>query len=279
MTEHRDFKVFLLGITDADEQALLRILRIAAGTGRSRSYSITKDSEPEPGKIFIVNSDNAAAVRRWLTMNASAGTTSKIPTIFASKSVAKCESGYHIGLPFRATPVFSTLDSITVKELNYIPELTIGREDNEDEEFDDASIPQQTLETLIREGDKSDARYTVMVVDDSPPVRKQLELELKLLGARVEMAENGEQAMEMSQDKIYDMIFLDVVMPGIDGYKVCKAIKRNSRTKNTPVIMLTGKSSPFDKVKGTLAGCDTYLTKPLQHDDFQTIAKKYLLPA
>ncbi|MBI3187582.1 MAG: response regulator [Gammaproteobacteria bacterium] len=115
-----------------------------------------------------------------------------------------------------------------------------------------------------------------MVVDDSQPVRKQLEIELKMLGVKVELAENGEQALALSRDGKYDIIFLDVVMPGIDGYKVCKTLKKATRYKNTPVIMLTGKSSPFDKVKGTLSGCDTYLTKPLQHEDFQSVARKYI---
>ncbi len=115
-----------------------------------------------------------------------------------------------------------------------------------------------------------------MVVDDSQPVRKQLEIQLKMLGVSVELAENGEQAIELSKANQYDIIFLDVVMPGIDGYKVCKHLKQNVRSKETPVVMLTGKSSPFDKVKGTLSGCDTYLTKPLQHEEFQSIARKYL---
>ena len=115
-----------------------------------------------------------------------------------------------------------------------------------------------------------------MVVDDSQPVRKQLEIELKMLGAKVELAESGEQALELSRNQSYDIIFLDVMMPGIDGYKVCKVLKKDARSKNTPIIMLTGKSSPFDKVKGTLSGCDTYLTKPLQHEEFQNVTRKYL---
>ena len=105
---------------------------------------------------------------------------------------------------------------------------------------------------------------------------QKLEIELKMLGAKVELAESGERALELSRDRSYDIIFLDVMMPGIDGYKVCKHLKKDVRSKNTPIVMLTGKSSPFDKVKGTLSGCDTYLTKPLQHEEFQNITKKYL---
>ena len=113
-------------------------------------------------------------------------------------------------------------------------------------------------------------------VGRSEPVRKQLEIELKLLGAKVQLSESGEQAIELCRENKYDIIFLDVVMPGIDGYEVCKYLKNNHHSKNTPVIMLTGKSSPISKVMGSLSGCDSYLTKPLEREQFQHVAGKYL---
>jgi twitching motility two-component system response regulator PilG len=96
------------------------------------------------------------------------------------------------------------------------------------------------------------------------------------LVGRVDLAEDGEQAVKFIANRSYDIIFLDVVLPGMDGYKICREIKRNKRTKNTPVIMLTGKSSPFDMVKGKLAGCDTYLTKPVDGIMFKEVVQKYL---
>lgn len=271
MSTHRDFSVVPIGIPESDAQILHRILKISSGS--SRSYSLTDEHEPAPGRIVIVNADSATALRQWRLSFCAQSGKSKVPTIFAGKTAMTQGADYALSMPFRATHLLSMLDRITIKELNYIPELTIGDEQG------NADIAHKALDGLMSKPSTGDERYTAMVVDDSGPVRKQLELELKLLGARVEMAENGEQAMEMTRSNRYDIIFLDVVMPGIDGYKVCKAIKKNIKTKNIPVIMLTGKSSPFDRVKGTLAGCDTYLTKPLQHDDFQTIAKKYLVPA
>jgi len=65
-------------------------------------------------------------------------------------------------------------------------------------------------------------------------------------------------------------------MPGMDGYAACKSIKRTSLNKNTPVVMLTSKSSSFDKFKGMLAGCDTYLTKPINHNEFKQVTEKHL---
>ena len=92
----------------------------------------------------------------------------------------------------------------------------------------------------------------------------------------VEFAETGERAIDVIGTKHFDLILLDVVLPGIDGYKVCKLIKRDKLKKQIPVIMLTGKSSPFDHVKGALAGADTYLNKPVNQITFDKAVSRYL---
>ena len=112
--------------------------------------------------------------------------------------------------------------------------------------------------------------------DDSSTIRKQLEIELKIFDVQVDTAESAEQVFDLINRKIYDMIFLDVVLPGIDGYQICKIIKKDKDKKKIPVVMLTSKSSPFDRIKGALAGCDTYLTKPVKQASFQKVVKKYL---
>ena len=91
-----------------------------------------------------------------------------------------------------------------------------------------------------------------------------------------DIVEAGEQALERLDRNHYDIILLDVVMPGVSGYEVCKTIKRNRATKHTPVVMLTGKSSPFDKVKGKLSGCDSYLTKPVKLTEFRNTLERFL---
>ena len=110
----------------------------------------------------------------------------------------------------------------------------------------------------------------------SLPVRVQLDLALRSLASRVDFAETGEQALDLLQDNAYDIIFLDVILPGVDGYQVCKVIKGQERTKRTPVIMLTSNSSPADQVKGKLAGCDTYLIKPVRPTVFREVVEDYL---
>jgi twitching motility two-component system response regulator PilG len=117
---------------------------------------------------------------------------------------------------------------------------------------------------------------TALVVDDSSTIRKQIEMELKLFGVQVDAVESGERAFELLAHKNYDLILLDVMLPGVDGYQICKTIKKDKAKKETPVVMLTSKSSPFDRIKGALAGCDTYLTKPVKQSSFEKVIKKYL---
>ncbi|UOG93771.1 MAG: response regulator [Candidatus Thiothrix sulfatifontis] len=116
--------------------------------------------------------------------------------------------------------------------------------------------------------------YTALVVDDSAAIRKQLELELRHANIAAEFAETGEEALEKSAQKQYDLVFLDVIMPGIDGYEVCRKMRSSKTMKKTPIIMLSGKTSPLDEVQGVIAGASTYLTKPVQHEQFQQTLKR-----
>ena len=279
MSDMREFKIHLIGISDSDKQVLTRVLRLRHSPTSLRNYVLTDLAEPEDDKIYIVNSDCDKSLAYWSERYLSISKIPKVPTIFAGSRRIKCHNTYCLNLPFRATSALNTLDMVTVKELDYIPELTISKSAKVNsfaERGEAQNLSERFLEEIANSNNKCRQTIKAMVVDDSQPVRKQLEIQLKMLGVSVELAENGEQAIELSKGNEYDIIFLDVVMPGIDGYKVCKHLKQNDRSKETPVIMLTGKSSPFDKVKGTLSGCDTYLTKPLEHEEFQNIARKYL---
>lgn len=115
-----------------------------------------------------------------------------------------------------------------------------------------------------RKSQNSSAAVRVLVVDDSTVVRRLMEFTLGPMGVRVDFAGSGEDAIELVKLNRYDLIFLDVLLPGIDGYRVCRSIKGDKRTRNTPVIMLTSKSSAIDKVRGMMSGSDVYLTKPLE---------------
>src|SRR5205085_3204018 len=96
---------------------------------------------------------------------------------------------------------------------------------------------------------------TVLVVDDNASVRMFMKAKLAPFNFEVDFAETGEEAVGLTGSREYTCVFLDVVLPGIDGYQVCKMIKGNKQAmKKTAVVMLTSRSSPFDKLRGSLAG-------------------------
>jgi twitching motility two-component system response regulator PilG len=138
-----------------------------------------------------------------------------------------------------------------------------------------AAPPTPTLDAT-----PSDAtRRTVMIVDDSPTIRKILGLTLERAGYTVLSEPDGEAAMERLLQVVPDLILLDIAMPKIDGYEVCKRIKQDPRTAAVPVVMLSGKDALFDKVKGHLAGAAQYLTKPFETPAVLAVVTSYCQPA
>jgi twitching motility two-component system response regulator PilG len=113
----------------------------------------------------------------------------------------------------------------------------------------------------------ANGKATVMVVDDSPTIRKILSLTLEKEGYAVIAEKNGESALKRLEEIVPRVVLLDIAMPDLDGYEVCKRIKQDPRTSAVPVIMLSGKGAFFDKVKGHLAGATEYLTKPFETPD------------
>jgi twitching motility two-component system response regulator PilG len=116
----------------------------------------------------------------------------------------------------------------------------------------------------------------VMVVDDSPAVREFMRTKLEPFAFHVDFAASGEEAVGLTATKHYTCVFLDVIMPGIDGYQVCKIIKTRKSIRPTAVVMLTSKSSPFDKIRGAMAGCDAYITKPVDEEKLLEVIAKFL---
>lgn len=136
------------------------------------------------------------------------------------------------------------------------------------------AIEEIRLEPEYTDEDSNGYQPRALVVDDSPSVRKQIELELELFNVEVDYAQNMQEAIDLAATIQYDIAFLDVVLPDGDGFQICKHIK--GKRKEVTVIMLTGKASPADKIKGTMAGCDAYLVKPVGRMTFQNTVCKYL---
>ncbi|MBI1174090.1 MAG: response regulator [Sideroxydans sp.] len=102
----------------------------------------------------------------------------------------------------------------------------------------------------------------VVLIDDSNTIRRSGEIFLSQAGCQVVLAEDGFDGLSKVVDNKPDIIFVDVMMPRLDGYQTCALIKNHRKYMNTPVIMLTSKDSLFDRARGRLVGSDQYLTKP-----------------
>lgn len=102
----------------------------------------------------------------------------------------------------------------------------------------------------------------IMVIDDSNTIRRSAEIFLLQAGCQVVLAEDGFDALSKITDHQPDLIFVDIMMPRLDGYQTCALIKKHSKYRTTPVIMLSSKDSVFDRARGRMVGSDEYLTKP-----------------
>jgi len=107
----------------------------------------------------------------------------------------------------------------------------------------------------------------ILVVDDSKTIRRTAETLLSKEGCQVFTAIDGFDALSKIADHQPDLIFVDIMMPRLDGYETCSLIKHNKTYKETPVIMLSSKDGLFDRARGRIVGSEQYLTKPFTKDE------------
>jgi twitching motility two-component system response regulator PilG len=115
----------------------------------------------------------------------------------------------------------------------------------------------------------------VMVIDDSNTIRRSAEIFLNQAGCQVILAQDGFDALSKIADHEPDVVFVDIMMPRLDGYQTCSLIKRNVKYRSTPVIMLSSKDGLFDRARGRMVGSDQYLTKPFTKDTLLTAVREH----
>jgi len=115
----------------------------------------------------------------------------------------------------------------------------------------------------------------VMIIDDSNTIRRSAEIFLNQAGCEVILAQDGFDALSKITDHDPDVVFVDIMMPRLDGYQTCSLIKRNAKYRTTPVIMLSSKDGLFDRARGRMVGSDEYLTKPFTKDTLLTAVREY----
>lgn len=259
---------------DATEFHLIRsVLKISTCRPQG-GYEIYVGADAINCELLIVNADDANTMASLQSVSGRQGKAVKL-LVFGTEPAHASGDSYCLR-PLSPAKLLKLLDQLALDKHLHEPahQIFSGKDATEtasanasDHDWDDLVDPIATPGFL--------KTRRALVVDDSPTVRKQLELELEASNIHVDSAETGESGSDLMGKHAYDIIFLDVMLPGADGYQVCKNIKKNPLRKQTPVVMLTSKSSPFDRVRGSLAGCDTYLTKPVDYHEFKQVLEKY----
>jgi two-component system alkaline phosphatase synthesis response regulator PhoP len=119
-------------------------------------------------------------------------------------------------------------------------------------------------------------KESILVVDDEKDILELVEYNLSKNGYRVKTAASGEEALELVKENNYDLIILDLMLPGVDGFDICKIIKSDKQRANIPIVMVTAKSDEADKVAGLEIGADHYVTKPFSPRELMAIVKATL---
>lgn len=116
----------------------------------------------------------------------------------------------------------------------------------------------------------------VMVIDDSKTIRRSAESLLQKAGCEVLTADNGFEALPIISGQHPDIIFIDIMMPRLDGYQTCALVKNNPKYRDIPIVMLSSKDGLFDRAKGRVVGAEQYLTKPFTRDDLLDAIRTHL---
>lgn len=219
-----------IGLDDHQLRVMKSLFALSAEL--SKICILMETSKLSEADVVLVNVDEPGAVREWNRLHRS---NRRITPITLSAQGKEIEGVISLVSPIRLYKLIDALNDV-VNESHIAKSKTTGFEAGSD--------------------------LQILIVDDSYPVRRYMEQKLTELTdfpIQVGFAASGEEAIDKFQSKAYDLVFLDVMMSGVDGYKTCKAIKSHYRAY---VVMLTSKKSPFDKVRGTMSGCDAFITKP-----------------
>lgn len=279
MTLNEQYLVDVIGFNPVERSMLASIFALAA---RRDPAFVQFDPNATVGgvaDIYLVDAENVEAMTEFRTMSKRAN----LPAVMVGSG------GDSMGFPMLPRPLQWARLLQALEETVMTSALASGGRRDDDEgtlplgktlsaSVAGRSHPGATPPVLDSAAAKKRALGdTVLVVDDNASVRMFMKAKLAPFNFEVDFAETGEEAVGLTGTREYTCVFLDVVLPGIDGYQVCKLIKANKQAiKKTAVVMLTSRSSPFDKLRGSLAGCDEYLTKPLDEDRLLEVIAQFL---
>jgi twitching motility two-component system response regulator PilG len=281
MSNSRSFSVAALGFEDNERRLLRNVLQISEH--RAPAFVPFAPQAQSYPQIVIVNGDKPQATASWETLKRAHSQKGVISAVVLGRKVPDDNPKYWLSRPILATRLFALLERVVTEEHGFEPALAIQSQ-NDLVVFDTGQVLKDTTpaaRTVIPMPERGSGsnELAALVVDDSLPVRVQMKAALERIARHLDFAETGEDALGFIENKRYDVVFLDVILPGMDGYEVCKRIRNSGNNQKTPVVMLTSNSSPADRVKGKLAGCDTYLIKPVREGVFEEVIREFVQTA
>jgi two-component system, cell cycle response regulator len=254
------FNILPIGLPEGEIATLTRMFGLAKV--RPLHYALMAPEAADFAHVYLVDGADTSALQNWRRRYEERA----LPTVFVSNTDVTSEWPA-IKRPLLLPRVMAALDQVAKNEAmrlltrdpkNQGPGLPIG------------AAPSTAAKR---------PRAKALIVDDSKPAREFMLAELAKLNVASEDCDTGEEALLRLLNADYDIVFLDVVMPGIDGYEVCKLIKGRHGRKLTRVVMLTSRDGAFDKIRGKLSGCDAYLTKPVDQARLHTLMLQYVTAA
>ena len=259
--ETQSIKLCFVGLPLTDQATFERVISFCKARGQSFETTLN----PSESDVLITDDEEN-------NLKTAQQLQGKSLLLVVSNDKDCTQGDVQLQRPLLVTRVMRTMETLPSKLLtpqtkeNITPPVPAISQTTEPTPEPETETPSDEAESLT-----TTDSYLALVIDDSAAIRKQLEIELRTAGLRCEFAESGEEALEKIKETTYDLLFLDIMMPGIDGYETCGKIRRDPRYKKTPVVMLSGKTAPLDEVKGVIAGASTYLTKPVKQDQFQRV--------
>jgi len=238
-------RIFHIGLDEKEVSIIQGMLELQPGY-RER-FTFGKPNSRDHVDMVFVNGDDLDAIDEWQALALSSPEV--IPVIVCEKINRKYRFYKTIKRPIVLKKFVEVIDAITTTEVDH----------------HENSISQMEA-------------VNILVVDDSFPARQFMKFKLEELCDNskeliIDFADTGEKALTMAEENEYDLVFLDVVMPGMDGYEICKKLKKINKMK---IAMLTGSSAVLNRARAKHAGCDMFLAKPPADDDIQKVISEYI---
>ncbi len=259
-------KLYCIGLTDKENLFFQRIVKLSVNR---RTHQFVFANNQQDADLLVVQGDQQSIDR--IEINDAKKAIIVAGDLKANKNYPEIV----LPRPFLMSRVLKILDqavdliaqpietpAVNTQKVVETSSITAEKEQDDNESEASTNEDKKQLKALI--------------IDDSLPVRMQLKIILDDSHIDSELAESGEKGLEFAVANDYDLVFLDIMMPGIDGYEVCEAMRKMDKMKKTPIIMLSGKTSPLDEVKGVIAGATTYMTKPINVEELQAVLSRMM---